>query len=227
MVHKTWQNATDSPYPKKTVVTEIDSSPPFQSVKDAIAQFDEVSISEEKPAVKKAKPHSAERVFAQEAQLHLAQKELSKWKEQLKDEETTKAEALVELENAKRTVHDFTQKLKACGESRKLETKVNEAARSQAKQFDKTNSGEPDGINVSWKEELETAVKRYASVVIELVHAKHELWKMRHEYNSAFEARVSSFKKVEEDDDVMNMNTENASELFKEISAVQQLEGIS
>ncbi|KAK6133031.1 hypothetical protein DH2020_033241 [Rehmannia glutinosa] len=96
----------------KAEVGEIDTSAPFQSVKDAVSLFGEGAFSGEKPAIRKAKPHSAERVLAKETQLHLAQKELNRLKEQLKNAETTRAEALLELDRSKKTVEDLTQKLK-------------------------------------------------------------------------------------------------------------------
>ncbi|KAL0306237.1 UNVERIFIED_CONTAM: WEB family protein [Sesamum radiatum] len=100
MVAKDYQRTKGS---AKAEVGEIDTSAPFQSVKDAVSLFGEGAFSGEKPAVRKPKPHSAERVLAKETQLHLAQKELNKLKEQLKSAETTKAQALLELERAKRT----------------------------------------------------------------------------------------------------------------------------
>lgn len=219
MVAKIRQTATGSPSPSlKPEVGEIDTSPPFQSVKAAVSLFGEGAFSGERPIHKKPKAYSAERVLAKETQLHVAEKELNKLKEQVKNAETTKAQALVELERAQRTVDDLTQKLKLITESRELATKATEAAKSQAKQ----KYGDSDGANGAWKEELENAVQRYASIMTELDAAKQDLRKTRQEYDSSSNARVSAVKRTEEAENAMKENTERVSELSKEISAVKE-----
>lgn len=219
MVAKIRQTATGSPSPSlKPEVGEIDTSPPFQSVKAAVSLFGEGAFSGERPVLKKPKAYSAERVLAKETQLHVAEKELNKLKEQVKNAETTKAQALVELERAQRTVDDLTQKLKLITESRELATKATEAAKSQAKQ----KYGDSDGANGAWKEELENAVQRYASIMTELDAAKQDLRKTRQEYDSSSNARVSAVKRTEEAENAMKENTERVSELSKEISAVKE-----
>lgn len=222
MVAKTRQSDAKSPNPTKGVVGEIDTSPPFQSVRDAVSLFAEGAFSGEKLPIKKAKPYFVENVWAKESQLHLAQKELKKLKEQLKNAETTKTQVLVELEKAKRVVEDLSQKLEVLSESRESAIQATEASKSQAKQLKEEKCSDLDGTNGAWKEELEIAVKSYASIITELDVAKQELSKIRRGYDLSLEARVSALKKAAEAEDAMKANTERASELSKEILSVQE-----
>ncbi|KAK9268546.1 hypothetical protein L1049_000300 [Liquidambar formosana] len=219
MVAKDRQNNTDSP---RVEVGEIDTRAPFQSVKDAVTLFGEGAFSGEKPAIKKAKPHSAERVLAKETQLHLAQKELNKFKEQLKNAETTKAQALLELEKAKRTVEDLTNKLKTVSESKESIIKATETAKNQVKQLGEANCGNPAGTVGAWKQDLEAAREQYMTAITELDAAKQELRKIRQDCDASLEAKVSAFKQAAEAEDAVKANMERASELSKEISSVQE-----
>lgn len=130
----------------------------------------------------------------------------------------------MELEKAKRTALDLTQKLEVLSDSRELAIQETEASKSQAKQLkeEKYGCGNLDGTDGAWKEELETTVQRYKSVITELDIAKQELRKIRQGCNEYMEARVSAFKKAAEAKDAMKANTERASELSKEVFAVQE-----
>ncbi|XP_022716720.1 WEB family protein At5g55860-like [Durio zibethinus] len=219
MVAKGRLNATDSP---KVEVGEIDTSAPFQSVKDAVTLFGEGAFSGEKPAVKKAKAHSAERVLAKETQLHLAQKELNKLKEQLENAETTKAQALVELERAKRMVEELTYKLKTVNESKDYAIKATEAAKNQAKQIEEANSGILPGTDGARSLDLETAREQYMSVITELDAAKQELRKVRQDCDASLEAKIAAFNQTEEAEHATKVNMEKVGELTREISYVQE-----
>lgn len=207
------QSATDSPN-TKAEVGEIDTSAPFQSVKDAVNLFGEGAFSGEKPAIKKVKPHSVERVLAKETQLHLAQKELNKLLDQLKNAETTKAQALVELEKAKITVEGLTQKLTSLSESKESAIKVTEAAKVLAE----ANSSNAIGTNGAWKQDLETAREQYMIVITELDAAKQDLRKIRQGCDESLEAKVAALKLAAEAEAAAKANMDKTSELSKEIS---------
>ncbi|XP_024018734.1 WEB family protein At5g55860 [Morus notabilis] len=221
MVAKGRSSTSESPNPKAEV-GEIDTRAPFQSVKDAVTLFGEGAFSGEKPAIRKPKPYSAERVLAKETQLHLAQKELNKLKEQLKSAETTKSEALSELERAKAAINDLNNKLKSLNESKGSAVKAIEAAKSQAKQFEEANSSSLPGADGAWKHDLETARAQYTTVISELDAAKQELRKLRQDCDLSLEAKDAAFKQEAEAKDAAKANVERVGELSKEISAVQE-----
>lgn len=215
MVAKDRQNKTDI---SKVEVGEIDTRAPFQSVKDAVNLFGEGAFSGEKFAIKKIKPHSAERVLVKETKLHMAQKELDKLKERLKSAETTKSGALTELERAKRTVDDLTKKLEIINEAKESAVKATEEARIQAKQFEigETNS------NGGLKQDLENAKEQYAAVFTELDAAKQELRRIRHDHEAAIEEKTTAIKQETEAELTRKVNMDRAGEISKEIMSVQQ-----
>ncbi|OAY28332.1 WEB family protein At5g55860 [Manihot esculenta] len=216
---KEGQNASDS---TKVEVGEIDTSAPFQSVKDAVTRFGEGAFSGEKPAIKKAKPHYAEIVLAKETRLHLAQKELNKLKDQLKNAETTKAQALVELEKARRTVEDLTQKLRKINESKDSAIKATETAKNQAKEIEEVKSGDASGSDGARKQDLESAREQYMAVFIDLDAAKQELRQIRQGCDASLEAKLAAVNQAAEAEHAVKANVEKVSELSKEISALQE-----
>ncbi|CAA0814022.1 WEB family protein [Striga hermonthica] len=204
----------------KAEVGEIDTSAPFQSVKDAVSLFGEGAFSGEKPSIKKPKPYSAERVLAKETQLHLAQKELNKLKEQLKNAETTKTQALLELDRSKWAVEDLTQKLKSINKSKDLAIAATEATNHKAKQF---SESEISSIREAYKSpntDLKNARAEYMAAVSELNSAKQDLRKICQEYEASSEMKSKAIKQAEEAEDSAKANTERVSELSREIASV-------
>lgn len=160
--------------------------------------------------------------MAKETQLHLAQKELNKLKEQLKNAEDTKAQALIELEKAKGTVEDLSHKLNVINESKESAIKATEAAKNQAKQIEESNCSNPAGSDSGRKQNLETEREKYMSVITELDAAKQELRKLRQDCDATLEAKVAAFNLAAEAENSAKANMERVSELSREISAVQE-----
>lgn len=159
-------------------------------------------------------------VLANETQLLLAQKELSRIKQQLESSETTKARALAELEKAKRTLQDLTTKLKTVSESKQSVIEAAEGVKNQANKLGAEKSRNGIGRE-DWKEEVEHARKEYMATVTELDAAKQELTKIRQDFDAALEAKLAAFQQAAEAQRLANINTEKVSELSKEIAAMQ------
>ncbi|XP_074303424.1 WEB family protein At5g55860-like [Silene latifolia] len=220
MVHSTGRpKNSDSP---KVEVGEIDTRAPFQSVKDAVNLFGEVAFSGGKPAIKKANPNSAERVLVKESELHLAEKELNKLKEQLKNAENTKSEALIELEKAKGTVESLSQKIKVLSQSKEASFQATVTAKNRAKQLEDANSGKLDLTNGFHNDESDNAKVEYAAVLSELNSAKQELNKIRRDYDTCVEAKASATKQASEAEIAAKMNAERASAISIEISTLKE-----
>jgi hypothetical protein len=158
--------------------------------------------------------------LAKETQLLLAQRELSKIKQQLGSSETTKARALAELEKAKRTLQDLTTKLKTVSESKQLVIEAAESVKNQAKKMEAEKSRNVDGCE-DWKEEVEHARKMYMATITKLDAAKQELTKIRQDFDAALEAKLAAFQQAAEAQRSANINTEKGCELSKEIAAMQ------
>ncbi|KAJ4829066.1 hypothetical protein Tsubulata_004403 [Turnera subulata] len=165
------------------------------------------------------------RVLAKETHLHLAQRELNKLKDQAGNAETTEAQALAELEKARRTVEELTQKLKIVTESKDSAIKETEAAKNRAKQIEETKGGISPKSDAARKKDLESARERYMTVFSELDTTKQELRKILQECDASLEAKSAAFNQAAEAETVAKVNVDKVSELSKEISALQETIG--
>ncbi|KAK4751566.1 hypothetical protein SAY87_005048 [Trapa incisa] len=210
-----------SPGSMKVEVGEIDTRVPFKSVKDAVSLFGEGAFSGQKHSIGKPKLRSAERVLAKETRLHLAQKELNKLKEQIKNAQTTKDWVLVELEKSKKTMDDLNQKISMLTESKEREIKQMEISMCLAEQLE-GKCDESTGAIIPWKEDLENIKEECVSLVTELNVAKKELGNIRQDYDATTWMKATAFKQIEVAELATKMNMERVDELSREISAIQE-----
>lgn len=152
----------------------------------------------------------------------MAEKVMSKFKEQLKNAETTKSQALAELNKAKRTVEDLTYKLTTVNESKESAIKAIEVARNQARQLEGENSADTSKNGGARKEELDGARQQYAAAVTELNAAKQELQKIRQDFEASMDEKAVAFQQAANAEHATVANKERADWLSKEIASVQE-----
>ncbi|KAK3136437.1 hypothetical protein QOZ80_5BG0434530 [Eleusine coracana subsp. coracana] len=207
---------------EKTEIGEIDTRAPFESVKAAVSLFGEVKFSSDKSAARKPKAPQAERVLAKETELHLAQKELNKYKEQLSNAETTRVQALSELEKAKRTVEELTTKLDAINKSKELAIQATEDAKTRTKQLEGGSPNEGLGTDGPLKQELESAREQYTVALADLDAAKQDLRKLKKDFETSLDMRLSAAQQEEESLHSTEANKEKANQLRNEIAEIQE-----
>ncbi|KAK3218743.1 hypothetical protein Dsin_012713 [Dipteronia sinensis] len=201
-------------------VGEIDTRAPFQSVKAAVSLFGEVAISKDRPL--RRTRLSSENVIDRETQLLLAQKEVERSKQQLESAETTKARALHDLDKAKRTVQDLSDRLKAVTESKQSAIEAAEIVKQQAKHLEQAKSKKSmDGALVR-KLELDHEREQYMTIASELDSEKQELNKIRQDFDATLEAKQAAFQQAAEAQRLGKLSSERVSQLHKEIAAMKE-----
>ncbi|XP_050231726.1 WEB family protein At1g12150 [Mercurialis annua] len=211
------QKITDSP---KGEVGEIDTRPPFQSVKAAVTLFAEVAKDQDKANPKKSK--LSENELNKETQLVLVQREIEKYKFQLEASETTKARVSSELEKAKLTLNELATNLKSANESKLSAIEVAEAVKQQVKQLLEVAKSQPQFGNTARKQELDDEREKYMIIVAQLDVAKQELTKLRQDFDAALDAKAASFQQAAEAQRLANLNAERVDSLVKEIESMQE-----
>ncbi|CAL9074615.1 unnamed protein product [Musa textilis] len=210
------QNGTDLPK------AEIDTRAPFKSVKAAVSLFGEVAFTSDRSTVRKPKPPPTESGIAKETQLHLAKKELNKYREQLDNAAKTRTHALVELERVRRTFEELTNKLNAVNESKELALKATEVAKAQTENLEVVSSVENYGHDGGWEQEFNNAREQYAIVVVELNAAKQELRRIRKDFEASTEAKLTAIYRQAKAKELLDAYNEKVAQLSMEIRTSQE-----
>lgn len=151
-----------------------------------------------------------------ETQLRLAEKELNKYKEQLKSCELAKVKVLDELDTGEKTVNYLTEKLKIIDQSREEAAKVTETEKLQTKELQKST------ITKNAREELDSAQEKYAISNAELDSAKQDLRMIRKQLEVSMNAKVLLASKEKEAKRLVAINKEQAEKLLNEIAFIQE-----
>ncbi|CAL9083030.1 unnamed protein product [Musa acuminata var. zebrina] len=216
METKAGQNGTDLPK------AEIDTRAPFKSVKAAVSLFGEVAFTSDRSTVRKPKPPPPESGLPKETQLHLAKKELNKYREQDDNAAKTRTHALVELERVRRTFEELTNKLNAVNESKELALKATDVAKAQTKNLEDVSSVVNNGHDGGWEQEFNNAKEQYAIVVVELNAAKQELRRIRKDFEASAEAKLTAIYQEAKAKQLLDACNENVAQLSMEIRTSQE-----
>jgi chromosome segregation ATPase len=144
--------------------------------------------------------------------------ELKKYEQQLENAETTRSQALTELEKAKITVDELTHRLKEINKSKELAIKATKEAKS------KTAGLESSGTitDSSLKKELDCAREQYVVAFADLDAAKQELRKLKKDFETSLETKLSAVQQESDAKQLSEVNTERAAQLSQEIVAAQE-----
>ncbi|KAL6520451.1 hypothetical protein OROHE_017039 [Orobanche hederae] len=163
-----------------------------------------------------------ERVLEKETQHHMMLRELDYYKDQLKNAETTKAQALKDLHRANRTLHELTNKLETLSESKQASVRATEAARIRARELEEQRARRAQLGNDAWKADLDKERELYKASTGELTASKQELANLRQDFDSVLEQKLSVLQKAEDAQQTARTNQERQTQLAKEVEALRQ-----
>ena len=112
----------------------------------------------------------------------------------MKNIETTKSQAQVELTEARKVVEYFSWKLEKATKSREKACKASEITRLHAEELYAANIENPKGDSTGWQLELTAAQNEFMAATDDLEDAKKELRKLKQEFQTCMETKEFSIK---------------------------------
>ncbi|KAG9147610.1 hypothetical protein Leryth_007388 [Lithospermum erythrorhizon] len=220
---RTKQSGPDSSSPKSPMGTnatsnssaEIDTKAPFQSVKAAIGLFG-VLNSRGANVHKRSKSTLDERVLEKETQHHLTIKELESLKEQLRNVEATKAQALKDLDKEKYTLETLTSKLEALCESKQAAIVATEDAKKRLQQL------EEERLMNTGEKLVDDVRNQYKTTTVEISSVKQEITTLKQDFDATLQAKLAAFQEAAEAEHITQVNQQKASELSEEITNLKK-----
>ncbi|XP_048632766.1 putative WEB family protein At4g17210 [Brassica napus] len=203
--------------PRSSEVGEIDTRAPFQSVRDAVSLFRQVSFPKQQQQQQQQRLSSstsssqdAPDVSAEkETQLLLAEQEMERVQLCLDTSVKAKAKVLSDLDSAQRKAADLRAKLEATKQSRKSAIMTKHTMTQRLEQLQSEN------------QETESVREDYILATAELFMAKRELKEIKQEFSITVEERLAELQKAEEAECSSVVNSRKIKDMTEEIAEMR------
>ncbi|KAJ0251250.1 putative WEB family protein [Hirschfeldia incana] len=195
-------------------VGEIDTRPPFQSVRDAVSLFRQVSFSKQQQQQQPRLSSSSSSqdptdVSEKETQLLLAEQEMGRVQLCLDTSVKAKAKALSDLDSAQRQAFDLRAKLEATKQSKKSAILTKHKLNQRLEQLQ------------SQSQETESARESYILATSELLMARQKLAEIEQEFSVSVEERLAELQRAEEAECATAANSQKIKDMTREISEMR------
>lgn len=149
-------------------------------------------------------------------------KELDDSRARLRVTESTKSQALRELEKANRTLKELTRKLEIVSESKQTAIEATDSAKRHAAQLEEQKtSREQLGIDAQ-KSDVDSERELYKASASELIAAKQELTNLRQDFDVALEVKLAASQQLLDAQHTTQLNQDRVTQLSREISDLRE-----